>query len=104
MRWAGWSSACEPRRHADRGFATLGNNLCIYPCPELEVKMDRPISVFLVLLLTCVSRSAQWLQYPEPGIPRTPDGKPNLFAPLPKTPGGKPDLSGVWAVANSELA
>jgi hypothetical protein len=66
--------------------------------------MDRPISVFLVLLSTCVSLSAQWLQYPEPGIPRTPDGKPNLSAPPPKTPDGKPDFSGVWAVANSELA
>jgi hypothetical protein len=46
----------------------------------------------------------KWLQYPEPGIPRTPDGKPNLSAPPPKTPDGKPDFSGVWAVANSELA
>jgi len=40
--------------------------------------------------------SAQWLTYPTPGIPRLPDGKPNLAAPAPKTPDGKPDLSGVW--------
>jgi hypothetical protein len=40
---------------------------------------------------------AQWLNYPTPGIPRTPDGKPNLTAPAPKMPDGKPDLSGVWA-------
>jgi hypothetical protein len=66
--------------------------------------MGRPISAFLVLLSTCVSLSAQWLQYPESGIPRTPDGKPNLSAPPPKTVDGKPDFSGVWAVANSELA
>ena len=39
---------------------------------------------------------AQWLNYPTPGIPRTPDGKPNLTAPAPKTPDGKPDLSGIW--------
>ena len=39
---------------------------------------------------------AQWLNYPAPGIPRTPDGKPNLSAPAPRTPDGKPDLSGVW--------
>ncbi|MBV9508081.1 MAG: hypothetical protein JO323_24070 [Acidobacteriia bacterium] len=39
---------------------------------------------------------AQWLDYPTPGIPRTPDGKPNLSAPAPRAPGGKPDLSGVW--------
>jgi hypothetical protein len=40
--------------------------------------------------------AAQWLNHPTPGIPRTPDGKPNLAAPAPRTPDGKPDLSGVW--------
>jgi hypothetical protein len=40
---------------------------------------------------------AQWLTYPAPGIPRTPDGKPNLAAPTPRTSDGKPDLSGVWS-------
>jgi hypothetical protein len=40
--------------------------------------------------------SGQWLKYPTPGIPRLPDGKPNLDAPAPKTPDGKPDLSGTW--------
>jgi hypothetical protein len=40
--------------------------------------------------------SAQWLNYPAPGIPRMPDGKPNLAAPAPRSPDGKPDLSGVW--------
>ena len=33
-----------------------------------------------------------------PGIPRTKDGKPNLFAPAPRTSDGKPDLSGIWVV------
>jgi len=40
--------------------------------------------------------SAQWLNYPTPGIPRTKDGKPNLAAPAPRSSDGKPDLSGVW--------
>jgi hypothetical protein len=40
--------------------------------------------------------SAQWLNYPTPGIPRTPDGKPDLAAPGPKTADGKSDLSGLW--------
>jgi hypothetical protein len=40
--------------------------------------------------------SAQWPAYPSPGVPRTPDGKPNLSAPAPRTPEGKPDLSGIW--------
>ena len=40
--------------------------------------------------------SAQWLDQPTAGLPRTPDGKPNLSAPAPRTPDGKPDLSGLW--------
>jgi hypothetical protein len=39
---------------------------------------------------------AQWIDYRTPGIPRLPDGKPNLSAPAPRTPDGKPDLSGIW--------
>ena len=39
---------------------------------------------------------AQWLDYPTAGIPRLPDGKPNLAAPAPRTTDGKPDLSGLW--------
>ena len=40
--------------------------------------------------------AAQWLNQPTAGIPRTPDGKPNLSAPAPRTPDGRPDLSGLW--------
>ena len=40
--------------------------------------------------------AAQWLTQPTPGIPRTPDGRPNLSAPAPRTADGKPDLSGLW--------
>jgi hypothetical protein len=40
--------------------------------------------------------AAQWINYPTPGIPRLPDGKPNLAAPVPRTSEGKPDLSGIW--------
>jgi hypothetical protein len=39
---------------------------------------------------------AQWPNRPAPGVPRLPDGKPNLTAPPPKMPDGKPDLSGTW--------
>jgi len=39
---------------------------------------------------------AQWLGFKTPGIPRTPDGKPDLSAPLPRLTDGKPDLTGVW--------
>src|ERR1051325_4643279 len=40
--------------------------------------------------------SGQWLDYPDPGIPRLRDGKPNLSAPAPRMSDGKPDLSGIW--------
>jgi len=52
------------------------------------------IAVTAFLLST--NAPAQWLNYPTPGIPRTPDGKPNLSAPTPKASDGKPDLSGIW--------
>ena len=64
--------------------------------------ISRSISAFIVLLSAFVPLSAQWLHYPTPGIPRTPDGKPDLSAPAPKTPDGKPDLSGVWTVRNGK--
>jgi hypothetical protein len=53
----------------------------------------------MILCMTSASLTAQWLNYPTPGIPRLPDGKPNLSAPAPRTSDGKPDLSGIWGLA-----
>jgi hypothetical protein len=52
--------------------------------------------VLVALFLFAAAAPAQWLNYPTPEVPRTPDGKPNLAAPAPKSADGKPDLSGVW--------
>ena len=50
----------------------------------------------IVLCLISSPAAAQWLRHQTPGIPRTPDGKPNLTAPAPRTTEGRPDLSGLW--------
>jgi hypothetical protein len=57
--------------------------------------MARWMTLAFVAALS-VAASAQWLNYPTAGIPRTPDGKPNLNAPVPRTPDGKPQLAGLW--------
>lgn len=53
----------------------------------------------LVVLSVVLSSpvAAQWLDHATPGIPRTPDGKPNLAAPAPRTADGRPDLTGLWS-------
>ena len=49
-----------------------------------------------IWLAASFSLSAQWLDYPTAGVPKKPDGKPNLTAPAPRAADGKPDLSGTW--------
>lgn len=58
--------------------------------------MGRTLTMFGTIALSCIPLSAQWLDYPTPGLPRTANGKPNLNAPAPRTADGKPDLSGLW--------
>jgi hypothetical protein len=61
-----------------------------------EVKGLFKTALVLAVLGGAPSLSAQWPSYLTPGVPKTPDGKPNLSAPAPRMPDGKPDLSGLW--------
>jgi len=58
--------------------------------------LARGVAVAVLASVLGPSASAQWLNYPTPGIPRLADGKPNLSAPVPRTADGKPDLTGIW--------
>ena len=60
--------------------------------------MSRPALLnVVVLVLIPTLAGAQWVNTPLPGVPRLPNGAPNLAAPVPRTSDGIPDLSGVWA-------
>lgn len=61
-----------------------------------SVMMKHLASMFIAVLAMGLSADAQWLKYPTAGVPRLPDGKPNLSAPAPRTADGKPDFSGIW--------
>ena len=52
------------------------------------------------LLFTASLGSAQWASPKTLGIPRTPDGKPDLKAKAPRTADGSPDLSGLWSFSD----
>src|SRR5262245_21458748 len=54
------------------------------------------VEALFALLMMSMHAVDQWLDYPTPDMPRTPDGKPNLLAPVPRTSDGRPDFSGIW--------
>ena len=72
--------------------------------PIYNVRTVRIVSMRQQLLIVCagfivatgIALDAQWIKLPAPGLPRLPDGKPNLTAPVPRSADGKPDLSGLW--------
>jgi hypothetical protein len=53
------------------------------------------LNALLMTLVMIAAPAVQW-RHLMPGIPRTPDGKPNLSAPAPRTADGKPDITGLW--------
>lgn len=58
------------------------------------------LATLVALVSVGGSIGAQWVAYPTVGLPRLPDGKPNLSASAPRLADGHPDLSGIWGVGN----
>jgi hypothetical protein len=61
------------------------------------------IAAFAAAVTLTGTADAQWLNYPDPRIPRTADGKPMLTAPAPRAADGRPDLTGTWHVQSEPL-
>jgi putative oxidoreductase len=60
------------------------------------------LATIAALVMLSAAPQAQWVHRRTPGIPRLPDGAPNLDAPAPPTlPDGHADLSGIWDVGNT---
>ena len=62
------------------------------------------VATLLVATSTPLLLAQHWTKVPLTGIPLTPDGKPDMFAPVPRTPDGKPDLSGKWSSKDNTFA
>jgi hypothetical protein len=65
------------------------------------VKTSPVVAVLITAALSCVE--AQWVNYRDPAIPRSRDGRPNLAAPAPRL-NGKPDLSGLWQAERTPVS
>ena len=52
-------------------------------------------TAWVLLYATTLPAFAQWT-VKTPGVPRLPNGEPNMSAPAPKMADGKPNLEGIW--------
>src|SRR6185369_4278230 len=84
------------RGHAERRSANFIEASSLAQRLHVVENPTRHLLFVLAALALGTTAAAQWLNYPAPGIPRLPNGTPNLTAPAPRTLDGKPDLSGLW--------
>src|SRR3954469_25471867 len=64
----------------------------------MRVRLARfvAIAVCAAAIGGAASVAAQWIKFPTAGVPRLPDGKPNLAAPPPRLADGYPACAGMW--------
>ena len=53
-------------------------------------------AVLMILAGSATTLFGQYLGYPTAGVPKGPDGKPNMEAPAPRTSDGHPDFTGMY--------
>lgn len=58
-------------------------------------RLNRTLLVVGAVMFVTTAGQAQWITLKTPGLPRLPDGKPDLKAAAPRV-SGRPDLTGVW--------
>src|ERR1700687_3206324 len=90
----------SPRTDA-RGFL-VGLRRSFTARPNMKPLL-RAVASIAIMTAISPSLSAQWPRYGTPGVPKTPDGKPDLTAPAPRTADGKPDFSGNWIRGDGQL-
>ena len=68
----------------------------------MRIRLSIVTAAAVLMAALAMPATGQWVNYVPAGVPRTPDGRPDLTAPAPRTADGKPDLSGVWRTVGSK--